>query len=676
MPHRTEDVRNVALVGAAGAGKTSLVEASLFLGKMIPRKGTVEDGTTVADYDPDERSRKHSLTSKALHLPWEGAHIQLIDTPGAPDFSAETASAVAAVETVAIAVSAHDRVSVTARRRFEEAGALGLVRIVVATKVDQENTDPAVFEASLQANFGEHVIPMNVPDAFGPGLTKIHNVFADDVPAALRDRVLDLRKQVIEAVVECDDALIDKYFREGAISKEELWHAFPKAIREGHIVPVLHTSSRKELGARQWLDFLAHETPSPAEGVVRAAVGLDGASVKVAVDGPFAAQVWKIVVDPHVGKVAHLRIHAGSLAAKTSFVVRRTEKTERIGDLYEVQGKDLKAVPSARAGDLVAVTKVEDLRVGDTVTDGRVALTFAPIAFPRPVVSLAVLPKSHADDAKLLPELHRLAEADPSFVPERDASTGELVVRGTSPLHLETALHRLAHRKVEVTTHPPKIAYRETVGALGSGEYRHKKQSGGRGQFAEVHMRVEPLARGSGFEFVDAVVGGTIPRQFIPAVEKGVRDALGKGELAGFPVTDVRATVHFGKFHEVDSDEHSFKLAGGHAFHVACSAARPLLLEPLIDVEIDVPSRFLGDVSGDLNSRRGRILGVETSGDHTKLRARVPMAEMTTYATELRSLTAGEGEFRAELSAYDRVPPPIDQQVIAKHKKAAAGIPA
>jgi elongation factor G len=665
-------VRNAALVGAGGAGKTTLVETALFLSKTTGRKGTVEEGNTVCDFDPDERERRQSLLAASVHLGWDGCRVNLIDTPGAADFAGEPAAAIAAVETVAIAVNAHDGVGVTARRRFEDAGRLGLVRLVVVTKIDSENVDPAKLMKSLQDNFGEHVIPLNFPDEYGPGCSRICNVLAEDLPEAVRERAAELRKMVTEAVVECDDRLIEKYFSEGAITKDELFHAFPKAIREGHIVPVLHVAAKKELGVRQFLDFIVHETPSPAEGVVRAAKGPDGAPAKVEVNGPFGAQVWKVQVDPHVGKVAFLRVWSGQVASKTSIVVPRSGKTERIGDLLEVQGKDMKPVASAQAGDLVAVTKADDLHVGDTVTDGRLPATFDPIAFPRPMVTLGVEPKNRADEAKLIPEMVKLHEADPTFVAERDPHTSEFVIRGMSTLHLDMTLKRLARRKVEVVTHPPRIPYRETVSARGQAEYRHKKQSGGRGQFAEVHLKLEPLPRGAGFEFVDAIVGGTIPRQFIPAVEKGVRDALQGGVFAGYPFTDVRAIVHFGKFHEVDSDEHSFKLAAGQAFKAAVEASRPILLEPIMDVEIDVPSRFMGDISGDLNSRRGRIVGMDTQGDHTMIKAQVPLPEMLNYGTELRSITAGEGEYRATLSHYDRVPPPLDEQVIARHKKETA----
>jgi elongation factor G len=669
VAHRPEDVRNVALVGAGGVGKTTLVETALFLSKTTTRKGTVDEGNTVTDFDPDEKDRKQSILAKVVHLPWQGARVQLIDTPGSQDFAGEPAAAIAAVETAAICVNAHDGVGVTARRRFQEAGAAGVARVVVVTRIDSENIEPERLTESLQSAFGEHVIPINFPERWGPGVGKIHNVFAEDLPAEVREQALDLRKQVTDAVVECDDALIEKYFNEGKVSNEELWHAFPTAIRTGHIVPVLHVTAGKDLGVRQLLDFLVRETPTPAGAVLRPAKGPDGKPGSPKPTDAFSAQVWKVVVDPHVGKVAYLRVWSGSLASKTSFVVARTGKSERIGDLLEIQAKEMKAVPSAQAGDLVAVAKVDDIRVGDTVRAESSSVVYDPIAFPQPMVTLAVEPKNRADEAKLVPELHKLAEGDATFVAERDPATHELVIRGMSTLHLDVALKRLARKKVEILTKPPRIAYRETIATKGGAEYRHKKQTGGRGQFAEVHLKVEPLPRGSGFEFVDEVVGGSIPRQFIPAVEKGVRDALTGGVIAGFPFTDVRVIVHFGKFHEVDSDEFSFKLAASQAFKASIETARPILLEPILDVEIEVPSRFMGDISGDLNGRRGRIVGMDTAGDLTIIKAQVPLPEMLTYGTELRSITAGEGQYHTSFARYDVVPPPLAEQVVARHRK-------
>lgn len=670
MAHRPEDVRTLALIGAGGSGKTTLLEALLALTKVTSRKGSVAEKNTFSDHDPDEKERGHSLFTTVAHLPWEGKRIQVLDAPGSIDFLGEPATALAAVETAVLCVNAHDGVTTGARKLGRMALALGLPVAVVLTRIEGENVDADKVYAQLTELFGTRAVPINLPDTFGPGVKSVIDVFGPGVPAGLAEQAAEMRQQATDRIVECDEALLERYLAEGKVTLQELEAVYPRALRQGNIVPILHVSVEKEVGLRKLLSFVTHDCPKPSRVVLRKALLPDGGEAKLDPAGHFAAQVWKIVVDPHVGKVAWLRVWAGTLAAKTQIVVHRTGRVERIGDLLELHGKEYKAVPSASAGDLVAVAKVEDIRIGDTVTAEPVPWAFAPIATPVPKVTLAVVPKNRNDEAKLYPELHRIADGDPTFVAEREAGTGELVVRGLSPLHIDVHLKRLARqKKVESVTHAPRVPYLETIAGKGAGMYRHKKQSGGRGQFAEVHLKVEPLPRGKGFEFVDDVVGGTIPRQFIPAVEKGIEDLRPKGVVAGYPFVDVRAIVHFGKYHDVDSDEHSFKLAAGQAFKAAVAEARPVLLEPLMDVEIELPTRFLGDISGDLNSRRGRIVGMRQEGETSVIEAQVPLAEMMQYGTELRSITAGEGDFTAKLAHYDVVPGHLAQEIIAKHKQ-------
>jgi elongation factor G len=669
MTHRPDEVRNVALVGAGGAGKTTLTEALLHLTKVTTRRGSVGEKNTVTDYDPEEKERQQSILAVPVHLPWEGKYVDLIDTPGSIDFVGEAMSALAAVEIAAVCVNAHDGIGVATRRLFRAARDNGTPCCIIVTRVESENVDGEALLASIQEAFGERAVPLNLPDAFGHGVSQVVDVFAPDPPAAMAEAVARYRQQATDRVVEVDDALLEKYFSQGKISQEELEAAFPTALRRGNIVPVLHVSVEKDVGLKKLLTFFVHDCPKPHRHAIRKARDAEGAEVTVDPQGPFSAQVWKIQVDPHVGKVAYLRVWSGSIASKTQFVVARTGNTERIGDLLAIQGKDMAPIPSAVAGDLVAVAKVEDIEIGDTVHDGHATWTFLPIRTPVPKVTLAVEPKNRGDESKLGPELHKLAESDPTFVAEREEATGEMVVRGMSSLHVDVMLRRLARKKVEVVTHTPRVPYRETIAAKGDSMYRHKKQTGGRGQFAEVHLRVEPLPRGGAFEFVDEVVGGSIPRQFIPAVEKGVRETLPRGVMAGYPFTDVRAIVYFGKFHDVDSDEHSFKLAASHAFRDAVQKAKPVLLEPIMDVEIEVPSRFMGDISGDLNSRRGRIVGMTQEKDLAVIKAQVPLAEMMQYSTELRSLTAGEGDYTFHFAHYETVPAHIAQEIMAKHKR-------
>ena len=668
-------VRNVALVGAGGAGKTTLVEALLHKAKVTNRRGSIDEKNTVTDWDDDEKERQQSILASPVHLPWDGKTLNLIDAPGALDFIAETACALNAVETALICVNAHDGVSVATRRHFRLARDLGLACVVVVTRVNGENIQPDELYTSIQKAIGERAVPVNMPNEFGHDVSSVHDIFAEDLPEGLQDQAAEFVQQATDRVVECDDALLEKYFETGEISKAELADAFPRALRQGNIVPIMHVAVDNDIGVNQLLNFISKDCPHGCRRngeLIRPAVGADGEDVAVQAEtGPFSAQVWKVQIDPHVGKLAFLRVWSGELAAKTQFVVARTGNTERIGDFLYMQGKEGKPVAKAAAGDLVAVAKVEDLRIGDTVTDGSANFTLKPIAAPEPKVMLAIEPKNRNDEAKMGPELTKLNESDVGFKAERNNATNEMVVYGMSTLHLQIVLGRLARKKVETVTRTPRVPYLETVMGNGDGRHRHKKQSGGRGQFAEVHLRVAPRERGSGFEFVDEIVGGSIPRNFIPAVEKGINEQLEKGVIAGYPFVDVAATVYDGKFHDVDSDEFSFKLAAAAAFRAAVENARPSLLEPIMEVEIEIPSRFMGDISGDLNSRRGRIQGMEQDQDHAHIKAQVPLSEILNYSTELRSITAGEGDYSFKLSHYEPVPAHLASDVISKSKEPA-----
>jgi elongation factor G len=673
MAHQPDDVRNVVLIGAGGSGKTTLAEALLHKTKTTTRRGSVEEGNTVTDWDDEEKERKHSILASAVHMKWKTNRINLIDTPGALDFLGEAICGMAACETALVCVNAADGVGVAARRQFRAARDQRLACVVVITRIDSDNVDGDALHLAIQSTLGERAVPMNLPDTWGHGVKAVHDVFADDLPAHLQETAALYRQQAVDRVVECDDQVLERYLASGTVSKEDLAAVFPRALRQGNIVPIIHVSAEHDVGLQKLLDFVVADCPSPhlRRGTVLRKALRGDEEVEVKMDGPFSAQVWKLHVDPHIGKVAHLRVWSGRLPSKSHFVVARTGETERFGDLQEVQGKEMHHIDDAGPGDLVAVPKVDDIKVGDTVHDGHADWVYVPIPTPYPKVTLAVVPKNRNDETKLGPELARLADADPTFVAEREPGTGEMVIRGLSPLHLEVMLRRVARKKVEAVTHAPRIAYLETVTAKGEGMFRHKKQSGGRGQFAEVHLRVAPTARGARFEFVDEVVGGTIPRQYLPAVEKGIHEACDKGVIAGYPFVDVQATVHFGKFHDVDSDEFSFKLASHQAFRAAVANARPALLEPILKVDIEVPARFMGDISGDLNSRRGRILAMNQEGDLAHIEAHVPLAEMTQYSTELRSLTAGEGDYTFVFDRYDIVPAHIAEGVIAAARKHA-----
>ncbi|MFN3467081.1 MAG: elongation factor G, partial [Candidatus Brocadiales bacterium] len=481
-----------------------------------------------------------------------------------------------------------------------------------------------------------------------------------------------LHESLIEAVVEVDDGLMQKYLEGKEVSTQEVQGCLSRAIAQGKIVPILFVSSKKLIGIEELLNVLVDFTPNPL-GVTRKGVDLEKneeTTVKGQEDAPFSAQVFKCITDPIVGKLVFFRVFSGVLDGDLSFYNTHTKKSEKAGQLLKVFGKEQRVIPRAVVGDIVAIAKIETIGISDTLCSPRKHIKFLPITFPTPMVSLAVAPKNQGAEQKISVSLAKLAEEDPTFKVTRDSQTGELVVTGTSNLHLDIMLHRLKRRfDVEVNTHEPKIPYKETVTGKADAQYKHKKQTGGRGQYGEVYIKLEPLARGQGFEFSNEIVGGKIPGQYIPAVEKGIRETLARGVLAGYPVVDVRVTLYDGSFHTVDSSEAAFKMAASKAFQKAFMEARPVLLEPVVNIEITFPSEFMGEISGNLTSRRGRIIGMDTIGKMQVIKASVPMAEVTRYETELKSMTGGQGSYSMEFSHYDVMPSHIAQNVIAQGKK-------
>jgi elongation factor G len=672
MAHRPEDLRNVGLFGHAGSGKTALVDALAFQCKVSGRHGNSADGTSISNGEPEEKERKQTLCSHLFHFPVEKATLNVIDTPGHPDFLADAISAMSAVEIGILCVSAAAHVTFHARRLWTEMGRHGLGRAIVVTHVDGENAD---FEATLDElvkTFGDVVVPLTYPDASGPAFTKVHDVFAGSGPLAAK-----YSERLEERVAEADDEVLARYLEDGKLSRADLDAHFATALNRGKLVPLFVVQPPKLIGMQELAHDLVHEMPSPvAYGPRRAA--RPGATEPVFdqllepdVNGPFAGAVFKVVIDPYVGRLSYIRCLRGQVKADQGFLNVRAGKHEKVGGLLLVQGKETRPVDAVVVGDLFAVGKIEDLGIGDTVTADAHPLLLPRPTYPQPTFSLAVMPKSRGDEQKINQGLEKLATEDPTFHVHRDATTAELIVSGMSPLHLEMQLQRLLRRYgVGTLHHPPTIPYKETITSKADGHHRHKKQTGGRGQFGEVYLRVAPRERGAGFEFVDAVVGGSIPRQFIPEVEKGIRKVLVKGGLAGFPVIDVSAEVYDGKFHDVDSDQISFQIAGERAFAEGFTKARPILLEPIMEVEISVPERFTGDVAGNLSTIRGRMSGMEVVEGIQVIRAQVPLKEMQEYSTQLRSITAGEGTFTMRASHYEQVPPHIQADIIARYKKA------
>jgi elongation factor G len=702
----TKDIRNIALAGHRASGKTTLADALLFQAKAVERKGSPDDGTSVSDFDEEEKAHKFSIDTSVLHLTHQGKHINLLDTPGAPDFLGNALTALSAVETVLITVSAANGVEVNTRRMFAEAGKRGLARMIAITKLDHENARFDEVYAAIRESFGKACVLFNAPVGVGPKMSAVVDLVHPPAspPAGLAIDVADARSQLLDAVVECDDALMEKYLEDPAsITDAELVHGIHHALDAGTVIPVFCVAAKKGIGVPELLDALAEDALGADETHPRKGTR-KGAAVEVKPDpaAEFVGQVFKTVSDKFVGNLSYIRILSGTFKADQNLVNARTERGGRTGGLMRAQGAKTTPLTEAVAGDIIAVSKVEDLQIGDTVGSGSPPRLEEP-AFPRPLFGLAVQPKARGDEQKISTSLAKIAAEDPTFKVTRDAQTHELVMTGMSQLHLDVMRERLKRRfQLEVITQEPKVPYRETVTVGSEGQHRHKKQSGGRGQFGEVHLRVHPLPREidskekffaefatksrfekmredhchydaeHNFGFIDTIVGGTIPTQFIPAVEKGCRELLERGALAGFRMQDVAVEVYFGKYHDVDSSEAAFKTAARIAFKNGFLAARPVLLEPIVRFEVTVPSKFTGAILGDLNTKRARIDNQDSlPGDLALLTGKAPLAEMMRYKASLDSITGGAGAYSLELSHYEQVPGNV-QQAIVKNAKLAA----
>jgi len=658
--YSTEDIRNIALIGHADSGKTTFADTVLKVSGASNRAGSVTEGTSHSDFDEDERDRQHSIGSAVLRGPWKGKQIHVVDTPGYPDFFGEVITGLAAADAAVLCVSASSGVGVNTRKAWQAACDYQMPRAVLITKIDSESGEYAKVLAQVRETFGQSCIPILVPDQAGPGVSAVTNLLAGEGEG---------RNELIEAIAESDDTLMEKYLDDQPLSDEELIAGFTRALASGTVVPVMCCSAAKEVGVAEVLDVVATYFPAPSRrcNLAAHAPGKAEEPAEVpALDGPFTAFVFKILTDPFVGKIAFFRVVSGAIDA-SSFTIVRTGSHARVNALLQPQGKEQEGTDRLVAGDIGTVAKIEDISLGDTLAGEGAGVEYGAFPLPRPMVSLAASPRSRADEGRISQALQKLADEDPAFEFELDRQTKELVVRGMSSLHLDVVLGRLKKRySVEVDTKVPEIPYLETITGGSEGHYRHKKQTGGRGQFGEVYMRIEPNERGAGLEFIDEVVGGRIPKNFLPAIEKGIRETMEKGVIAGYQVVDVKAHVYDGSFHDVDSDEASFKIAGSRAFAGAVEQARPVLLEPIVTFEVTVPSKSIGDVTGDLSSRRGRISDTGVVGDLQLISGEVPLAEVQRYSTELRSMTGGEGSYAIEFSRYDVVPSNIQQDVVAR----------
>lgn len=677
MPsYTTENLRNIALVGHALSGKTTLAEALLHRAGVVGSPGSVEKGDTVADSDPQEKEYQHSLSAACLHLDHGGAHLNIIDTPGYPDFLGHALAALPAVETVAVVISAQAGIELVTSRMMERAAELKLCRLIVVNKIDASDIDLPALLGRIQEMFGKECLPINLPSGGGKGVV---DCFFSPSGEADFSSVSEAHTRIVDQVVEVDEELMSVYLEQGEVRPEQLHDPFEEALREGHLIPVCFTSARTGAGIPELLDIFARLMPNPLEGNPTVFLKGEGEAVQQvtatpAPDRHVLAHVFKVAVDPFVGRLGVFRIHQGTITKDTQLYVNDGRKPFKVGHLYKLQGKDNREVDAGIPGDICAVTKVEEVQFNAVLHDSHEEDSYRiqPAELPQPMVGLAVTPTKRGDEQKISGALQKLVAEDPCFLVEHHAATNETVVRGLGDLHLRVMLERLAARyNVEVSTRPPKIPYRETVSAGAEGHHRHKKQTGGAGQFGEVFLRVAPLPRGAGFEFEDAVVGGVIPNQFIPAVEKGVRQVLESGAIAGYPMQDVKVTVYDGKYHAVDSKEVAFVTAGRKAFIDAILKARPIALEPIVRIEITAPDASMGDIAGDLSAKRGRISSTETqNGGMILIKAQVPLAELNNYQSKLKSVTGGQGSYTIELSHYDPVPPQIQQQLMAEYKPA------
>ncbi|HTD28271.1 MAG TPA: elongation factor G [Xanthomonadaceae bacterium] len=677
MPaHTTAQIRNIALVGHTGAGKTSLFEALLLAGGTIQAAGSIERGTTVSDHDPMERERQHSLGTAIASIDFADTHINLIDTPGYADFRGPALSAIDAVETCAIVVNAALGIEHSTRRMMEHAAERGRSRMIIVHRIDADGVDLGALLGNLRESFGNECLPINLP--CNQGRDVVNCFFQPDGESDLGP-VSTWHQKIMDQVVEINATVMDHYLDLGeeGLTPQELHDTFEQCLREGHLVPICFASARTGAGVRALLDVAAKLLPNPTEANPPPFVKGADADAQPIVAEPDAkkhviADVFKIVNDPFVGKLSVLRVYQGTIRRDSQLFIDDGKKPFKVGHLFKLKGKDHVEIEQAIPGDIVAIAKIEEIHFDAVLHDSHDEdqIHLKPHDFPKPMFGLAIEAATRGQEQKLSTALHKLSEEDPCFQIEHSKELNETVIRGLGELHLRTMLERMKVRYgVEVKSHPPRIAYRETIGAKAEGHHRHKKQTGGAGQFGEVFLRIEPLPRGGGFEFLDAVKGGTIPGQYIPAVEKGVRQVLEGGAVAGYPLQDIRVIVYDGKYHTVDSKEVAFVAAGKKAFLDAIGKAQPQVLEPIVTLEVAAPERHMGDITGALAGKRARINGTDAgNGDEIRIKAQVPLSELEGYAAELKGLTAGRGRYSLDFSHYEPVPVNVQRQLVEAYK--------
>ncbi|ABY94005.1 MULTISPECIES: elongation factor G [Thermoanaerobacter] len=670
--YKTNQIRNVGLVSHGGAGKTTLTEAFLFNTKVIDRMGRVENGTTVSDYDPEEIARQISISTSVIPVEWRECKINILDMPGYFDFFGEVVSGLRVVDSVIIPVCAASGVEVGTEKVFNMAKKNKLPIIFFINKMDRENADYFKTLNQLMEKFGNKVIPLTFPigseqsfKGYVDVLTQKAYVYDEkgvketEVPADLMDKVLSAKEELIENIAENDETLMEKYFGGEEFTQEEMKEGIKNSIRIGELMPVLCGSSLKNIGTDKLLDAIVEFLPSP----------LDIEREKASENGPVAAFVFKTIADPYVGRLSIFKVVSGTLTSDSTLLNSNKQMQEKISQLYILRGKKQMPVSKLVAGDIGAVAKLQYTMTGDTLCDPSKLVTLAPIDFPQPTLSLAIEPKSKGDEEKISNGLQRLQEEDPTFKVEKNLETGQMIVYGMGEQHIEVISKKLMNKfGVECTLTDPIVPYRETIKGKVKVEGKHKKQTGGHGQYGHVWIEFEPNPN-SEFEFEDKIFGGAVPKQYIPAVEKGLRESMKEGVLARYPVVNIKATLVDGSYHPVDSSEMAFKIAASLAFKKGMEQANPVLLEPIMRVEVVVPEEYMGDIIGDLNKRRGRILGMESKDNLEVITAEVPLAEMNRYATDLRSLTQARGDFKMTFARYEEAPPNVAQKIIEERKK-------
>ncbi|HAL57627.1 MAG TPA: elongation factor G [Bacteroidetes bacterium] len=688
--YSVDKIRNIALIGHGGSGKTTITEALLYSAGATTRFGKVEDGSTVSDYHPDEIERKISINTALLHCDWQGTKFNILDTPGYSDFTGEVISALRVADVAVVLLKAVEGTEVGTEITWGYIKRYQTPSMFIVNKLDNENSDFERSVSSARNRFGSDVtivqFPLNeglafdsIVDVLRMKMYKFHRdgsgKFVEaEIPADVQEKAAALHEELIEKIAETDEDLMNKFFEVGTLHDPDLQKGLQRALNERKIFPVYCTSASMNIGAALILDFLTQYGPSPAgRGPVRGS-NLETKQDLEVVPNPSATPslfVFKTVSEQHVGELSFFRVYSGTVAAGLDLMNESNGKAERLGQVFVMNGRDRRDAGRLVAGDIGAVVKLKDTHTNNTLSSKAFPVVYPVIEFPEPVIRMAIASKSKGDEDRIATGLHTLHEEDPTFLVQVDGQLSQTVIAGQGELHLLIVTKRLKEKYgVEVDLHEPKIPYKETIKAtVGSVEYKHKKQTGGRGQFGHVYLKLEPRSRGAGFEFEDAVVGGVVPGRFVPAVEKGVIETMQRGVLAGYEVVDLRVTLFDGSYHSVDSDEHSFKMAGSMAFKKGFLEARPVLLEPINEIEVVVPEEYMGDVMGDISGRRGKIMGMETEGPFQKIKATVPMSELHKYSTILRSMTQGRGVYRTRFSHYDELPRELAEKVIAGSEK-------